>query len=219
MLSRFFFTLIFLFSLSACSLFKSQNIQDKKVTELVSYLQGEGEGKGRLGINQQQYLFSFDAILKENNDWLLAANIPLHGEEILVLSNLKNEKADESREGLELRIERGISDYLRSKKQSPELAGKFLIELRRIMRLVLARKLNEPVKCTDTECQMGDVVYQVEANSKQLSLKKSLSDEYEIEFAALNLTDSIFKRSNIFLHSKNKSKTTPALLSLELFWK
>lgn len=218
MLSRFFFTLIFIFLLSSCSLFKSQSIQDQKVTELISYLKGEGEGKGRLGINQQQYLFSFDALLKENSDWILAANIPLHGEEILVLSNLKSEKGDESREGLEVRIERGISEYLRSKKQSPELAGKFLLELRRIMRLVLAHKLNAPVNCSETQCQMGDVVYQVEANSKQLTLKKSLTDDYEIEFAALNLTDSIFKRSNIFLHSKNKSKTTPALLSLELFW-
>lgn len=207
-----------MFSLSACSLLKHENVQDKKVTELLSSLIGVGEGRGRLGINQQQYLFSFDALLKNKTDWILAANIPLHGEEILVLSNLEKEKGNELREELEVRIERGISEYLRSKKQSPELAGKFLLELRRIMRLVLAPKLDLAVECTENQCRMDEVIYQVEATDKQLSLKKSISDEYEIEYTALNLTDSIFKRSNVFFHSKNKSKNTPALLSLELFW-
>lgn len=217
MLSRFFF-LIILLSLTSCSQFRTQNLQDKKIEELISFLKGEGEGRGRLGINQHQYLFSYEALLKENNDWLLAANIPLHGEEVLVLSDLKNEKATQTQEQLELRIERGISDYLKSKNQSPQLAGQFMQELRSIMRLVLHKKLGEQVACLENECRMGDSIYQVASSPKQLTLKKMLNDEYEIEFAALNLTDSIFRRSNIFLHSKNKSKNTSPLLSLELFW-
>lgn len=218
MLSRIyliFFVLLF----TSCSLFKSQNIQDEKIENLISYLQGTGEGKGRLGINQQQYLFSFDALLKDNN-WILAANIPLHGEEILMLQDLKKETVNEAeKDGLEIRIEQGISDYLKSKKQSPELAKTFLLELRRIMRLVLHKQLGLEMFCSQTECRIGEAVYQVEASGTQLSLKKSLSDEYEIEFAAMNLTDSIFRRSNVFLHSKNKTSASPNLLSLELFWK
>lgn len=212
---------LFLFLLlTSCSLFKSQNIQDKKITDLVSYLQGTGEGKGRLGINRQQYLFSFDALLKENFDWILAANIPLHGEEILMLPDLRKESVDEGeQDGLELRIEQDISQYLKSQKQSPAMAKTFLLELRRMMRFVLHKKLGLEVFCSQKECQIGEVVYQVEATSKQLSLKKSLSDDYEIEYAAMNLTDSNFQRSNIFLHSKNKSSPSPTLLSLELFWK
>jgi len=182
--------ILILLTLSSCALFKSQNIQDKKIQELVSYLKGTGEGKGRLGINQQQYLFSFDALLKENNDWLLAANIPLHGEEVLMLRNLKKATVDEGeKDGLEIRIEQGISDYLKSKKQSPELAKTFLQELRTIMRLVLHEELKIEVRCSQKECLIGEVAYQVEATSKQLSLKKSLSDGYEIEFAAMNLTE------------------------------
>jgi hypothetical protein len=205
--------------LTSCSLFKSQNIQDKKITDLISILPGSGEGKGRLGINRQQYLFSFDALLKENNDWILAANIPLHGEEILMLRDLTKESVDEGeKDGLELRIEQDIGDYLKTKKQSPELAKTFLLELRRIMRFVLHKKLGLEVICSQNECRIGEAVYQVEATSKQLSLKKSLSADYEIEYAAMNLTDSNFKRSNVFLHSKNKSSSSPTLLSLELFW-
>jgi hypothetical protein len=72
--------------------------------------------------------------------------------------------------------------------------------------------------CLEQECHIGGTVYRVEATSKQLSLKKSLSDKYEIEFAAMNLTNSIFRRSSIFLHSKNEQSAPSTLLSLELFW-
>ena len=219
MFGRIFF-LTLLLALSSCALFKSQNIQEKKIEDLISYLQGTGEGKGRLGINRQQYLFGFDAILNENNDWILAANIPLHGEEVLKLQDLKQEEVNESmKDGLEIRIQQGISEYFKSQKQAPELGKTFLLELRRIMRLVLHKRLGLPVICSKTECRIGEAIYQVEATPKQLSLKKSLSEDYEIEFTALNLTGPIFQRSNVFLHSKNKSSNTPTLLSLELFWK
>jgi hypothetical protein len=214
------FLLTLLLALSSCAHFKSQNIQDKKIEDLLTSLQGTGEGKGRLGINRQQYLFGFDAVLNENNDWILAANIPLHGEEVLKLQDLKQEEVDEGmKDGLEIRIQQGISEYFKSQKQGPELGKTFLLELRRIMRLVLHKKLGLPVECSKTECRLGKAIYQVEATSKQLSLKKSLSDEYEIEFTAMNLTGPIFGRSNVFLHSKNKSFITPTVLSLELFWK
>lgn len=217
MLSRIF-SLLFILLLSSCSLFKSQNIQNEKVETLLTYLQGEGEGKGRLGINQNQYLFGFDALMKDNQDWILAANIPLHGEEILLLPDLKQESASLSSQGLERRIELGISDYLKSKKQNPQMAKVFLLELRRLMRLVFAQRLGLALSCDQKLCRMGEVVYQVNASAKQISLKKDLNAEYEIEFTAMNLTDSIFKRTNIFLHSKNKSSAAPTLLSLELFW-
>jgi hypothetical protein len=219
MLSRIYLLILFV-TVSSCSLFKSQNIQEKKIEDLVSYLQGTGEGKGRLGINRQQYLFGFDALLKENNDWILAANIPLHGEEVLMLRNLDKVSVEEDKvDGLEIRIQQGISDYLKSQKQSPHLSKDFLLELRSIMRLILHKKLGLELSCTQKECRIGEAIYQVEATSKQLSLKKSLSEDFEIEFTAMNLTESIFRRSNIYLHSKNKSSSTPTLLSLELFWK
>jgi hypothetical protein len=157
--------------------------------------------------------------LKENNDWLLAANIPLHGEEILILKDLTHEfEPEPSNDDLGIRIEEGIRAYLKSQRQSPELAKTFLIELRTIMRLVLHQKLGLEIICSDQECRIGKSVYQVEATSKQLSLKKSLSDDYEIEFAALYLTDSIFRRTSIFLRSKNQQSPPSNLLSLELFW-
>ncbi len=219
MLSRLYPILILCF-LCSCSVFKGQNIKNNKIETLLTYLNGEGEGKGRLGINQNQYLFGFEAFLKDQKDWILAASIPLHGEEIIRLQNLKVAESDESYdEGLELRIERGLSEYLRSKKQSPEVGHLFLKELRQLMRFVLHKKLGVKVICAESECRMGESTYQVKVTGQQINLIKKLNSDYEIEYVASSLTDSIFKRSNIFLHSKNKSSSAPPLLSLELFWK
>lgn len=218
MLLRIFLSLI-LIQFSSCAFFVGSTLKDKKIEELINYLKGTGEGKGRLGINHHQYLFGFEAALKENHDWILAANIPLHGEEILLLKNLSQEKvAGDLEESLEARIEKGIADYLRSQKKSPKLAKIFLIELRRLMRLVLHAKLNLKVTCHGNECKIGNSSYVVEAKSEELSFKKLLSSDFEIEYIAQNLTGSIFRRGNIFLHSKKPSQTQETLLSLELFW-
>lgn len=211
--------LILLSFFMSCGHFKNQKIQNEKFETLIRFISGVGEGKGRLGINQNKYLFGFDAVLKENSDWILAANIPLHGEEILLLKDLKKERLKISgTSGLELRIEQGIADYLRSQKKSPELARIFLQELRSLMRLVLHEELQLGVHCTQTTCQMGETIYQVIATDKQISIKKSLHSEYEIELVATNLTGSIFTRQSIILHSKTKTSGQLPLLSLELFW-
>jgi hypothetical protein len=218
MLSQFIPFTLLLF-ISSCALFKTQNIKTKNTEQVLSFLKGEGEGKGRLGLGQHQYLFSFDAILKQNTDWILAVSIPLHGEEILVLSDLKSQtELIESDQSFELRIEKGMNDLLQSEKRSPQLVKNFMREFRNLMRFVFHQKLNQNISCVEQNCSMGDSLYRVEFNHKLISVKKMIDSDYQIELVATNLTDSIFKRTNIFLHSKKSdSKATP-ILSLELFW-
>jgi hypothetical protein len=223
MLSRSI-TLIFFLVLTSCSLFKTHNVQDKNVVDLLAALQGVGEGRGRLGIRQNQYLFSYDAILKENADWLLAAMIPVHGEEVLILPNLKvSTVTSRTDRGLENRIEKGISDYLRAQKKSAALTRSFIQELRSIMRLILHRQLGLTLKCSSGQspykCTIDEVTYEIKVDSKQISINKKISDEYQIEFVAQNLTESFFSRSSFFLHTAHTSSKMTPLLSLELFWK
>lgn len=218
MLSRIFVLIIFLV-LTSCSLFRGHSIQDNKLEELLTYLPAEGEGKGRLGLHSNQYLFGFEALLKENRDWVLAANIPLHGEEVLLFTDLnKSNVAEEATDGLEKRIERGIREYLLSQKKSPDLGKTFLKELRSIIRLTLHRQLGNNIVCSSDACEFDGNIYQVKSTSQQLSLKKTIGQDYEIEFVALNLKATKFKRTSVFLHSQKRTSSTPALLSLELFW-
>jgi hypothetical protein len=216
-------SLIFLFTFSSCALFKSHNIKDKKIVSLLESVRVIGEGKGRLGIDNHQYLFSFDAILKDKSTWILAANIPIHGEEVLIFADLlKPIVESEGRDPLELRIEKGIADYLKQKKQSPRLAGLFIQELRGIIRFLLNQELGIQISCQfegEAEyCQDGHNRYLAEADAKKLSLKKNIGD-FQIEYVAQNLTESIFAKSSVYLYSKNTNDKQDTLLSLELFWK
>ncbi len=222
MLGRFFFVFLLL-SASACSLFKRSEVSDKKTIELMDSIIATGEGKGRLGIGQHQYLFNFEAVLKENSDWLLAANIPLHGEEVLVLPNLTLADAPETDQPLELRIERGIKEYLIEQKQPPQLAESFMFELRSLMRLIMHKKVGAKLNCETTSdgkhrCGLDKLGYEAVILKEQLTLKKMLGDAYRIEYVAQNLTESIFRRGSVFLHSQKASLDSAPLLSLELFW-
>jgi hypothetical protein len=213
--------LLFLFT--SCALFKSNSIQDKKIVSLLEAVSVIGEGRGRLGIDNHQYLFSYDAVLKDQTTWILAANIPIHGEEVLVFADLLKAKVDsEGRDPLEMRIEKGIADYLRQRKKSPRLAGLFIQELRGMIRFLLNKELGLKVSCQlegkDEYCQDGQNRYLAVADAKKLSLKKNIGD-FQIEYVAQNLTESIFTKSSIYLYSENPNNQQDTLLSLELFWK
>lgn len=217
------FRLIILSALTACALFKSQDIQDKKIIQLLDFVRVTGEGKGRLGIDSHQYLFSYDALLQAKTDWILAANIPIHGEEVLIFSDIKKVKSKtDGRDPLEARIEKGISDYLKQRKRSPELAKVFMQELRGIIRFLLNKDLGLVVSCQsegDEEyCQDSHNRYLVSVDAKKLSLKKSIG-EFQIEYIAQNLTESFFRKSSVYLYSKDTTNKQDTLLSLELFWK
>lgn len=219
MIIRSLFLVLMIFA-SSCALFRAQDLKNKKIDELISALSAEGEGKGRLGLGSNQYLFSFDAVLKQNSDWLLAASFPLHGEEILIFKNLKNDGAfkAEAPGEFEIRMEEGIKDFLKSQKKSPKVARAFILELRNMMRFVLHKKLGLNISCDEKNCSMGDYVYQVEVSSNEFSLTRSVLNDYEMKLIAVNLTGPIFKRMNIHLLPKAGLQSTKNLLSLELFW-
>lgn len=179
-----------------------------------------GEGKGRLGFEKQQHLFSYDSLLKEGKDWVLAVTIPLHGEEVLILTNLKDREGPRSPDdSLSIRMERGIADYLRSKKQSGELAGKFLNELRLMVRFVLHKQLDLIAQCGDVSCEFEGQTFPIEASPRRLSIKRMLAQGHVLELVAENLTGSIFTKSSFVLRSQTESSEKLPILSLELFWK
>lgn len=210
--------ILFLVFLSSCALVNYPGLFQKSIPELIHSLNGEGEGKGRLGLGQHQYLFSFESLIKDDQDWVLAASIPLHGEEILILKKIR-EKNDSSREygAFELRMVRGIREFLMSQKKSPDLADKFLQEFRSIIRLMLHQRLGIKVEC-ETQCRFEDELYEIELTKSHLSLKKEILKDYQIELRESNLTGSIFKRTSVFFSLKNSAPMNQPLLSLELFW-
>ncbi len=183
-----------------------------------------GEGRGRLTLGQSQYVFSVDSVLKEEDsfDWILAVAIPLHGEEVMILPDLrKSQIADEETESFEERIEK---EFQRLKLNEKLTSQQFLKELRSLIRFGLAKKLGLVRDCKAQQmefiCHLDGEKFEIEVTEKELNINKSLGPQNRIQLVAKNLTDSFFEQTDIRLYSNEKEmfKKTSSF-SLELFWK
>jgi hypothetical protein len=216
MLRPFFFLTTFIL-LSSCSLFKTQpSLKSEPVEKILTSVKVIGEGKGRLGFKQNSYLFSFDALIKDSTDWLLAIEIPLHGEEVMTLKDIKAEKNPASSvESFETRINSQID---------PNLKNKVIPELRSMIRFILAVELGLPRTCNKTfdseyACVVGSENFLVTLSDKSIRIKKVSTASLELELVAENLTAPFFTKTNFTFRSPKAPVTAPAPMTLELFWK
>jgi len=212
----------FLFFLSSCALFKGgEKIQDKDKEQLLNSFQFSGEGRGRLSLGQNQYVFNFESLLKENHDWIIGVNIPLQGEEVMILPDLKQKEMKDSEiETFEQRIRHEFKRVKLDKVLSPE---KFLIELRSLVRFAQASTLNIPRKCSmhlnEFRCEMDGDIFQVSVTKGEFVIQKSLENGRSVVLEGRNLTESFFSQSNIRLYvSERDFQKKNSSFSLELFW-
>lgn len=212
-----------LFFLTSCAMFKGQpSLKDKNQEKLLDSVRILGEGTGRLGLGQGQYLFSVDSILKENNDWILAVTIPLHGEEVMIFPNLKQKDAtEEEMQSFEQRIQREFQKVGLSKIVTTE---EFLKALRSLIRFNLSSVLSVPRICKAHQnkliCTFDGEEFTVSSTERELNISKSLGQGRMLQLDAKNLTDSFFEQTDIRLYSNEAdSAKKNSSFSLELFWK
>lgn len=211
-----------LFFLTSCALFRGQPSLDSIDKEkLLDSVKITGEGKGRLTLEQSSYVFGVDSVLNEDKDWILAVEIPLHGEEVMILPDLKQAKiSDEETESFELRIEREFKRIGIHRKLSSE---KFLSEMRSLVRFVLAKELGKKPVCVAqkevAECSFDDEKFQLRTESDKFFIEKKLDNEFVLQLVAKNLTKSFFEQTDILLLSKSdESLKKPSSFSMEFFW-
>jgi hypothetical protein len=215
--------LILLFLFSSCALFKSQpSLKKDSLDSALASIQVTGEGRGRLGVGPQNYLFSYEAVLKENTDWMLAVSVPLHGEEVMVLHEIKQKiSPEQERESFELRIDHEIHQRLNLGK----ISGRDVTqELRKIIRFVIAEQLSLEKECESAvpgfyECKMEGESFLITLERDTINIKKNIRDTHYFELEGENLSNSSFQRTNFYLRSVQGKVKAPALMSLELFWK
>jgi hypothetical protein len=213
----------FLFLLTSCALFKGQpSLKNKNQEKLLDSVKILGEGTGRLGLGQGQYLFSVDSIFKENTDWILAVTIPLHGEEVMIFPNLKQKDAtEEEMQSFEQRIQREFHKVGLSKIVTTE---EFLKALRSLIRFNLSTVLGVKRNCKAHQnhlvCEFDGEEFKVSSSDRELNISKSLGQGRMLQLDAKNLTDSFFEQSDIRLYSNEADSTKKnSSFSLELFWK
>lgn len=218
----FFKNLALLFFISSCALFKSApSLKEQSATVLLDKIQLLGEGRGRLTLNQSQYVFGIESVLKENTDWILAVTIPIHGEEAMIFPQLKdkNAPADAEVDSFEKRIQ---LEFLKLKIQVIS-SREFLAHMRSLIRFNLAKNWGQKRDCTEQQneliCKMDGDIFTVKLTDKELFITKSLGRGRSLVLEAQNLTESFFQNSSIRLYANDddlakKSST----VSLELFF-
>ena len=209
-----FSRILILLLLSSCSLFKgSEKILESDLQKNLQMIKSEGEGKGRLHIRERQYLFSFESILKENRDWIMAVAIPLHGEEAMIFPDLRNSAPqDPATDSFAMRIDAGIRENIRGSKLK---GSDFLAAMRRTLRILLAHKLNLPLNCKAHVCKLDLIEYSVIQDEKTLRIITPFVG-HNLVTTASNLTGPFFMNTQFRVISPEKNID---LLTLELFWK
>jgi hypothetical protein len=212
-----------LFLISSCALLRDEpslSTMDKE--KLLDAVKLTGEGRGRLTLGESQYVFGVDSVLNEGQDWILAVQIPLHGEEVMILRDLKESlPQDEETESFEERI----GKELQSLKLHKKITGqKFISEMRTALRFILSPQWGKKRDCVAQQsgllCELDGEKFIVSATEKELTIKKLFSEEMNLQIVAKNLTKSFFAQTNILLHSEGSEsdKKKKSSFSMEFFW-
>lgn len=209
-----------LFFVSSCALFRGEpSLESIDKAKLLEAVKVTGEGKGRLTLGDSQYLFGVDSVLNEDKDWVLAVQIPLHGEEVMILHDLKKVSIDnEETETFELRIAR---EFKRLKIQLS--SEEFLEEMRSLIRFILARELDIKRDCVPQKdtlvCKQDGEIYTIRTEKEEFRIEKILQKNFVLQVVAKNLTKSFFNRTDILLHSSSsKNLNKSSSFSMEFFW-
>ncbi|MES2528983.1 MAG: hypothetical protein V4598_17990 [Bdellovibrionota bacterium] len=213
-----FSRIVILLLLSSCTLLKgSEKLKSSDLLKNLEAIKVEGEGKGRLHIQERQYLFGVESLLKEDKSWIMGVSIPLHGEEVLLFPSLDQKNTDDyAMDSFALRIDAGIRENL---KKSTLKGADFLTALRKTLRFLLAARLKLPVNCEakdkDQICKLGDDEFLVKTSEKSLQVVTPFAG-HSLVTTGTNLTGPIFMNTQFKVTSP---ETTQDLLTLELFWK
>jgi hypothetical protein len=214
--------LVILFFISSCSFLKSSpSLKLIETDKLLDSVKLTGEGKGRLTLGQSQHVFSVDSILNENNDWIFAVTIPLHGEEVMILSDIKSRQMPSyEASSFEARI---ANEFHRLKLHKFITTEKFMRELRYLIRFGLSKQWGQKRDCNPQQngltCILDEEKFLISVSDAEITIKKILGNGQSLQIVAKNLTDSFFQKTDIlfFLNELDeKKKSSP--FSLEIFW-
>jgi len=212
----------FIFFITSCAFFRPEaSLKTKDKEFLLNAVRLTGEGRGRLTLNQRQYVFNVDSVLNEDYDWILAVSIPLQGEEVMILPDLRQKEIhDHETESFEKRI--GI-EFRRLKLDRLIGSEEFLNELRSIIRFNLSTSWGQKRYClTKGEnliCEIDKERFNIDVSDKELTVNKTLRKGMILQLVAKNLTESFFRQTEIRLYSNEKDlQARKSSFALELFW-
>jgi hypothetical protein len=216
MVPRFFSFFIFLF-LSACATGPVKNVTWDK---LWSQVKMEGEGKARLEIPPESWVFSFEAVLKKN-DWLMAITIPLKGEESFAFPGLDRPRPEIVPAADDFRWQ--VIQALRAASHErslayPQLGQDFVTYLHHLLRWTHADSLGLARGCDATSTKSWNCRWDGVPSNWSWDERKeefigviNLKTDWKIRALFKNLTGSVFKRVTLEVTRKTESASVVEL--------
>lgn len=226
-----FFLFLILFIFSSCA---SLDKTDASVESAVSKICLDGDGRGRINVQSNKYLFEFEAqksqTLKAEQEWEIAMDFALHGGEFLKYTWLKNSwKVSGS-------FIAGLKSFMQSSHKQLEQSeiDQILAGAGEVFRLVIESK---KTGAKSLECLQKGVctiphgfvkektlikwMLTEEGVSAVVSIPKSKSHtHYKISFTNLksNLNDERYHQTQLEIFSDLGFKKAQSLLSYDLYW-
>lgn len=174
-----------------------------------------GEGRSRLEVAPQSWVFSFEALQKEK-DWLMAISIPTQGEEVFQFPGLDRVEPEITPAPQDFRwtVIHALREASSKRKlHFPQLGQSFISSLHSMLRLSLADKLGLTRQCRaldemNWQCELDGKVssWNWDVRKEEFTGLMSLKQNWLMQLTFKNLTGSVFKRVTIDVIRKTTDK-------------
>ncbi len=174
-----------------------------------------GEGRSRLEVSPQSWVFSFEAVQKDK-DWLMAITIPTQGEEVFQFPGLDHVEPEitPSEQDFRWTVIQALREASAKRKlHFPQLGQSFITSLHSMLRLSLADQLGLSRQCRaldekNWECELDSKVstWNWDVRKEEFTGVISIKQNWLMKLSFKNLTGSVFKRVTIDVIRKTADK-------------
>ena len=204
MKALFYFSLMLM--LSACATRKAPAPANPQWDKLWASVRLEGEGRARLEVPPESWVFSFEAVWKKP-DWEMAIRIPLRGEETYQFPGLDRSGPEivPAQEDFRWQIVQALREASERRRLAhPQLGQDFVVHLHHLLRWSHAAALGLARSCdaqsaVEWSCQWDGVPSSWSWNERKEEFTGIfvLRPKWQMRAIFRNLTDSIFKRLTV----------------------
>lgn len=213
----FFLTLV-LFFISACATHPTS--KDHTWEKLWSQVKMDGEGKARLEIPPESWVFSFEAVLQKNN-WLMAITIPLKGEESFAFPGLDRAKPEivPASDDFRWQVIQALREASHERRLGyPQLGQDFVTYLHHLLRWTHADALGLARGCDATsmntwKCSWDgvDSSWSWDERKEEFVALIQLKVDWSMRAVFKNLTGPVFKRVTLEITRKTENSSVTEL--------
>jgi hypothetical protein len=192
----------------------SDESQQQSLAKEIAKICLDAEGKARLEIGSNKYLFNFESVLKsEESSWLVAAHIPLQGEELMGIKYLAGEESQivgsflyrmrdqAEQKGQKNKSKISLLDYKLAFSKFGQLlffldeVKKDISKLSNLCHAVDSNKDNKSFSCFVSKDKKDQ--FSLSHNQGQLVFQQILSKEKKLELTFSNPSQSTFDKMQL----------------------